>query len=449
MMIISAQFAESGFIDLCARTITGTRGGTAALLALTVAIGGALSAVLANDILIIAIAPLLVAGAQRRGLDPRPFVIALAAATNAGSAATLIGNPQNILLGAIGRLGFWHFLAINGLPALFALVSVFAVVWLQWSRRMRQPAVEPVGSDYAAAPVPAHPIDRFQMIKAGVALMALLILFSTPLPREIGALIIAALLLANRRITSRTMIATVDWPLLLLVACLFAITGQLNDAGIAARLLALLSDSGLLPNNLAVLLPFALVTSNAIGSVPAAMLLLQIWPLPPDSVLYSLALLSSLAGNLLLSGSLSTLLVAEQRGGDGGAGELPRLCARRRADRGDLARLCELLAGRYRDTPVDAAAGSAADSMSAAARARALSRRRVTSAIGTTESPVEGALPGPTASSRACRIAEPCSHALSRKIAARRDRHRRQFRQIHKLSSRKRYGCGDAGIRIS
>ena len=311
MMIISAQFAESGFIDLCARTITGTRGGTAALLALTVAIGGALSAVLANDILIITIAPLLVAGARRRGLDPRPFAIALAAATNAGSAATLIGNPQNILLGAIGRLGFWHFLAINGPPALFSLVSVFAVVWLQWSRRMRQPAVEPVGSDYAAAPAPAHPIDRFQMIKAGVALMVLLILFSTPLPRETGALIIAALLLANRRITSRTMIATVDWPLLLLVACLFAITGQLNGAGIAARLLAVLSDSGLLPNNLAVLLPFALVTSNAIGSVPAAMLLLQIWPLPPDSVLYSLALLSSLAGNLLLSGSLSTLLVAE------------------------------------------------------------------------------------------------------------------------------------------
>ena len=314
MMIISAQFAESGFIDLCARTITGTRGGTAALLALTVAIGGALSAVLANDILIIAIAPLLIAGAQRRGLDPRPFAIALAAATNAGSAATLIGNPQNILLGAIGRLGFWHFLAINGVPALFALVTVFAVVWLLWHRRIRQPNIAErfVEPDRAAAPVPVHPIDRFQMIKAGAALIALLILFSTPLPRETGALIIAALLLANRRITSRTMIATVDWPLLLLVGCLFAITGQLNDAGIASRILALLSDNGLLPNNLVVLLPFALVTSNAIGSVPAAMLVLQIWPLPPDSVLYSLALLSSLAGNLLLSGSLTTLLVAER-----------------------------------------------------------------------------------------------------------------------------------------
>src|SRR5207247_8659222 len=112
----------------CARTMVETRGGSAALLALTVAIGGGLSAVLANDILIVTIAPLLIAGAQRRGLDPRPFAIALAAATNAGSSATLIGNPQNILVGAMGPLDFWTFLGICGVPALFALVLVFAVV---------------------------------------------------------------------------------------------------------------------------------------------------------------------------------------------------------------------------------------------------------------------------------------------------------------------------------
>ena len=93
---------------------------------------------LANDILIVAIAPLLIAGAQSRGLDPRPFAIALAAATNAGSAATLIGNPQNILIGAIGRLDFWTFLAICAVPALFTLVVVFVVVWLQW-RTPHQP----------------------------------------------------------------------------------------------------------------------------------------------------------------------------------------------------------------------------------------------------------------------------------------------------------------------
>ena len=309
MMIISAQFAESGFIDLCARTIIGWGGGTAGLLAVTVAIGGGLSAVLANDILIVTIAPLLIAGAQSRGFDPRPFAIALAAATNAGSAATLIGNPQNIVLGAIGHLDFWTFLGINGVPALFALAVVFAVVWLQWRRRIRG-ATPPDGAE--PAPVTVHPLDRTQMIKSVVALIALLILFSTSLPREIGALIIAALLLANRKITSRTMMAAVDWPLLLLVACLFAVTGTLNDASLAAKALSFLDEHGLLPNNLLLLVPFSVVTSNAIGSLPAAMLLLQIWPTPPPGVLYSLALLSTLAGNLLLSGSLTNLLIAEQ-----------------------------------------------------------------------------------------------------------------------------------------
>ncbi len=319
MMIISAQFAESGFIDLCARTITGMRGGTATLLALTVAIGGGLSAVLANDILIVTIAPLLIAGAQQRGLDPRPFAIALAASTNAGSAATLIGNPQNILLGAMGQLDFWKFLQICAVPALFSLVVVFSVVWLLWHRRMARPE-PPVGSPSADPPPPTappptvtpHPLDRNQTIKGAVALLALLILFATPLPREIGALIIAALLLANRKITSRTMIAAVDWPLLLLVSCLFAVTGALNQAGVASKLLAGLDEYGLMPNNLVLLTPFAIVTSNAIGSVPAAMLLLQIWPTPPPGVLYALALLSTLAGNLLLSGSLTNLLIAER-----------------------------------------------------------------------------------------------------------------------------------------
>jgi Na+/H+ antiporter NhaD/arsenite permease-like protein len=309
MMIISAQFAESGFIDLCARTIISTRGGTAVLLALTVAIGGGLSAVLANDILIITIAPLLIAGAQSRGFDPRPFAIALAAATNAGSAATMIGNPQNIFLGAVGRLDFWRFLIVCGVPALFALLAVFAVVWVQWRGRIRGP--EPPAE--AAAPVvTVHTIDRNQMIKGAVAILVLLLLFATALPREIGALIIAALLLANRKITSRTMIATVDWPLLLLVSCLFAITGALNQAGIAAKLLGALDAHGLLPDNLLLLTPFAVIASNAFGSVPPAMLLLQVWPTPPANVLYGLAVLSTLAGNLLLTGSLTNLLIAER-----------------------------------------------------------------------------------------------------------------------------------------
>ena len=309
MMIISAQFAESGFIDLCARTITESRRGVATLLGLTVAIGGGLSAVLANDILTVALVPLLIAGAQSRGFDPRPLVIALAAAINAGSAATLIGNPQNIVIGSLGRLEFWTFLAICAVPALFALVVVFVVVWLQWHKRVTRTVL---AATLDEPPMSVHPLDRNQTIKGVVALLALLLLFATPLPRETGALIIAALLLASRKITSRTMIAAVDWPLLLLVACLFGVTGALNRAGLAAQILDFVTEHGLLPGSLVLLTPYSLVASNAIGGVPSAMLFLELWPNAPPGVLYGLALLSGLAGNLLLTGSLTNVLIAER-----------------------------------------------------------------------------------------------------------------------------------------
>ena len=124
------------------------------------------------------------------------------------------------------------------------------------------------------------------------------------------------------------------------------------------------------------LLPFALVTSNAIGSVPAAMLLLQIWPLPPDSVLYSLALLSSLAGNLLLSGSLSTLLIAERAAAMGAP-----VSFRDYARAGVPIALISLAFASFwlvadRDPPADAATGSAAVAV------RALDRLSAASASG-------------------------------------------------------------------
>jgi Na+/H+ antiporter NhaD/arsenite permease-like protein len=309
LMIISAQFVSSGFYELCAEWITSRRGGPAWLLATTVAVCGGLAAMLANDILVFAMAPPLIAGARLRGLDPRPFLIALASATNAGSAATLIGNPQNILIGQVGNLDFHTFLLVCGVPAIVGLVAVFGVTWLLWHNRI-EGTVLAVSGDVPE--VPLHPHDRNQTIKGLIALVALLVLFTTSLPREIGGLVIAALLLANRKFTSRTMIAAVDWPLLLLFVCLFGITGALADTGLPWTVLAALQETGLIPDNLAVLTPLTLFMSNTIGNVPSVILLLQIWPNPPQGPLYALALLSSLAGNLLLVGSLTNLIVVER-----------------------------------------------------------------------------------------------------------------------------------------
>ena len=192
---------------------------------------------------------------------------------------------------------------------MIGLGVVFAVVWLVWHERMTG-TVMAVTRD--VPDVPRHPHDRNQTIKGIIATVALLALFTTALPREIGALVIAALLLANRKFTSRTMIAAVDWPLLLLFACLFGITGALANTGLPWAGIDWLAARGLLPDNLLVLTPLTLLMSNTIGNVPAVLLLMQIWPNPPQGALYGLAVLSSLAGNLLLVGSIANIIIVER-----------------------------------------------------------------------------------------------------------------------------------------
>ena len=131
--------------------------------------------------------PLLVTGLQRRGLDPKPFVIALAAAANAGSAATIIGNPQNILIGQVGGLDFWPFLAACGPPALVGLLCVQLVIAWLWRGRL---AAHRHGSSRTGCG-PARPLDPKGLRKAVFYTVLLLTLFATPLPHVEGVLLVA------------------------------------------------------------------------------------------------------------------------------------------------------------------------------------------------------------------------------------------------------------------
>jgi Na+/H+ antiporter NhaD/arsenite permease-like protein len=299
LMILSAQFAFAGFYDASAARLAAAPVSANGLLALVIIVAGGLSAVLVNDIVVFAMTPMLCAGLKARGLDPKPYLMALAGAGNAGSAATLIGNPQNILIGQAGDLGFWHFALVCGPPALMGLGCVYIAVRLMWAKELATPPQAVAG--------PSPTVNIRQMNKALLATVALLVLFATPLPREIAALAVAAALLASRVIQSRRLVAEVDWALLLLIMCLFVVTGAFAGTDLAVDILGAVR-----PDTLALLAPGALLVSNTIGNVPATILLLSLWPDLPSGTLFGLAILSTLAGNLLLVGSLCNLIVAER-----------------------------------------------------------------------------------------------------------------------------------------
>jgi Na+/H+ antiporter NhaD/arsenite permease-like protein len=284
--------------------VTNAAGQPTRLLALLIAVTGGLSAVLTNDVVVFALTPLVCKGLVARNLDPRPYLIALAGAANAGSAATLIGNPQNILIGQVGGLDFWGYSVAALVPTAIALVAVYGAVRHTWGAALMVPT-EPA-EDEAIDP------DRWQIAKGLLALLALVALFSTPLPREIGALAIAALLLLSRRMSSRDMIGAVDWHLLLLFAALFGVTAAFAGTGLSEQALAWFAGHNLEPQRLGLLAPLALVLSNTIGNVPAVVLLTTLLPDFGENWFIALALLSTFAGNLLLTGSMANIIVAER-----------------------------------------------------------------------------------------------------------------------------------------
>jgi Na+/H+ antiporter NhaD/arsenite permease-like protein len=303
LMVVSAQFRLGGFYTWATRRIVEAPLGPSALLAGVVAVAGALSAVLANDIVCLAVAPLLAEGCARRRLDPVPFLLALACAANVGSAATLIGNPQNMLIGQTLKLSFAGFLADALVPSAAGLVLVWAILHLssrgRWESERKVPAVE------------APPLDRWQTQK-GLLILGLLVggFLFTPVPREVLALGAAALLLTSRRMASRDLLGLVDWHLLVLFVGLFVVNHAFAEAGLAARASEALRQGGVDLGDARWLFPATAVLSNLVSNVPAVMLLLPHASHPLAGPV--LALSSTLAGNLLVVGSIANIIVVDQ-----------------------------------------------------------------------------------------------------------------------------------------
>src|SRR5947207_14458309 len=93
-MVLSAQMRLGGFYTWVTLRIAALPLAPPMLLAATMAAVAALSAVFSNDVVCLAVAPVLADACARRRLDPVPYLIGLACAANIGSAATLIGNPK-------------------------------------------------------------------------------------------------------------------------------------------------------------------------------------------------------------------------------------------------------------------------------------------------------------------------------------------------------------------
>jgi Na+/H+ antiporter NhaD/arsenite permease-like protein len=300
MMVISAQFRLAGFYTRVVRQLVAARVSAPGLLALVVGVAGLLSAVLTNDIVCLAMAPVLIEGCAQRELDPLPFLLALACASNVGSAMTLIGNPQTILIGQTLKLPFAGYLLDAGVPAVLGLALTWALIGWQfrgrWHKKTPLPALD------------APPFNRWQSFKGLAVTTALIVAFLVlPLPREGVALVCAGVLLLSRRMASREMMSLVDWQLLVLFVGLFIVNDAFQRSGAMTVALDFLRARGVDASQPIALFGLSVVLSNIVSNVPATMLLLPSATHPLAGVILGLS--STLAGNLFIVGSIANIIV--------------------------------------------------------------------------------------------------------------------------------------------
>jgi Na+/H+ antiporter NhaD/arsenite permease-like protein len=304
LMVVSAQFRLGGFYGEVVRRIGARRLSPAGMLAVVVGAAGILSALLVNDIVCFAMAPVLVIACRQQHLNPVPFLLGLAAASNVGSAMTLIGNPQNMLIGQTLRLSFAWYLREALVPSLAGLVVTWGIVRMLWEGKWHAESVGQAAED-------DPPFNRWQSLKGIVvlAIMVGLFLFS-PWPREVVALAAAGVLLLSRKMASYEMLGLVDWHLLVLFAGLFIVHDATARAGLLDAGFSALRDNGIDMARASWIFTVTPVLSNLVSNVPAVMLLLPVTRGALDGV--ALALASTLAGNLLIVGSIANIIVVDQ-----------------------------------------------------------------------------------------------------------------------------------------
>ncbi|MBL8683796.1 MAG: arsenic transporter [Myxococcales bacterium] len=309
MMVIAAGLDEAGFFRWLTEKITASIRAPAALLwAVTIA-SGLLSAVLVNDAVCLLATPVVLAAARRIGAPVRPFVFAICMGANAGSALTLSGNPQNMLVARLSSLTYRGYLSRAALPTLAALVVTAAIVHFAHRRELSVTSPPPV----AEREEPAAS-DRALLWVSIAALVGVIVGNLAGASIAWSALVGASVVILASRTRAEALLHKVEWSVLLFFAGLFVVVAGLRKTGLPAQWLAPLAVMAAGGGGSWLLVAVLLVGSQIVSNVPL-ILLLEPWIRgfgDGDGAWTTTALVSTLAGNFTVLGSVANIIVIEQ-----------------------------------------------------------------------------------------------------------------------------------------
>jgi Na+/H+ antiporter NhaD/arsenite permease-like protein len=313
MMIVVEHLRASGFFALATERIARRRPGPYVLLAATIFLSGVLSAFLVNDVVCLALTPLVIDLCKRLKRPPIPFLIGVATASNVGSTATITGNPQNMIIGSLSAIPYARFSARLAPIALVGLAINYVMVLIVYRRSLaselletgEDPVVEAIEFDASA-----HGGRRLLVLSVVVA-AATIALFFAGMNTALAAFLGAATILTIGRIRPERIYHAIDWPLLIMFAGLFVVVRSFEIN--VVKPWGLDSWTPLRKSPVLLLSGLSVLFSNLVSNVPAVLLfkpVIEALPNKEPSWL-ALAMSSTLAGNLTVLGSVANLIVVE------------------------------------------------------------------------------------------------------------------------------------------
>jgi Na+/H+ antiporter NhaD/arsenite permease-like protein len=305
MMIVVANLRLSGFFRLVSAWAVRHAHHPATLLGAIVIVSGLLSAFFVNDTLCLVLTPLVVEVTAALGRHPLPYLLAVAMASNAGSVATITGNPQNMVIGSLSRIPYRDFAAALAPVAAIGLLLTFSVIALMFPKEFRdRRRVEMV-------PLRVR-VNRVLLWKAIAASVGMIVFFFWGWPVAKVAIVAGALLLITRRVKPEKVYHEIDWSLLAMFAGLFIVVAGVEKTSLEEDLFALAARFRL--DHVGILSAFSAVVSNIVSNVPAVLVFRPLVPRLADPALgwLTLAMSSTLAGNLTVLGSVANLIVVQR-----------------------------------------------------------------------------------------------------------------------------------------
>ncbi len=308
MMIVITALEMDGFFNLIAKNTIKYSKHQLRLLTIVVFATGIASAFLVNDTVVLLFTPIIIYICRASNLNPIPFIIGEILSSNIGSAMSITGNPQNMLIGINSGIDYGRFL-LHLLPiSLIGMALTIFLIKLYFPKDFKS-REKVVCNDLNLG-------YKLSSMKYSVTIFIGVVIFFffgklLNLNIPIIALTGASLMIIFSKNKPSAIIKKIDWVLLLFFACLFIVVQGFEKSGYMSFLLNQdYSQAGLV--SISALHGISFIFSQIVSNVPFTVLILPLMKTLDSEVLWiSLASASTLAGNATIIGAMANLIVIE------------------------------------------------------------------------------------------------------------------------------------------